>query len=65
MTDEEHRLRETAKSLAERVSATLDHAVEHHAHELGIDPKWVVTEFVYQATQRAREMSDQAGKTKS
>lgn len=58
--------KETAKALAERVGASLDEIVAHHAHELGIDPKWVISEIVWQATQRAREireMSYPAGKT--
>lgn len=56
-SNEDRRLKECARALAERVEASLDAIVEHHAAELGIDKKWVISEIVYQATQRAREIA--------
>lgn len=51
--------RQKAAALSERVGATLDVCVKEHAHELGIEERFVLAEFVWQATQRFRATRDE------
>lgn len=51
---------EKAKKLTIAVEAELIVMVEKVSREVGVDRKWILSEIVYLATQRVRELKDPA-----